>query len=294
MRKLIQYTFESAMIISQGSHFSRYSISCFRHLGDEIQLVEGYGILNDYTDYYTLLSLPEHPGPEEIKAAWRKAVLIHHPDVNNNSPASQTAFLLISAAYAVLNDPEKKKEYDAFLSRHEPSPRRKKTPESNKHKFKNQFNHILWDIEDLLLETHKRGQADMLTEMNIQKNILRMLTFLEKWVLESAGLKDYFMEARKLQKIDPSVYIDAICMGKSRLAHFPFTTVENYFYDIRKRMNKFLDLINHLDLLAVIGGTNVRIIDALIEAQNYSFFYLSHVREKNPRFSHSNPCFQWL
>jgi DnaJ-class molecular chaperone len=63
-------------------------------------------------NFYNILELPETATVDEIKKAYRRLSLLHHPDKNNNSPESATRFQKISEAYETLGDAEKKQEYD--------------------------------------------------------------------------------------------------------------------------------------------------------------------------------------
>jgi len=59
-------------------------------------------------DYYQHLGLPRTASEAEIKTAYRKLAVEHHPDKNGDP----IQFHAINEAYAVLGNPEKKKEYD--------------------------------------------------------------------------------------------------------------------------------------------------------------------------------------
>jgi DnaJ-class molecular chaperone len=72
----------------------------------------GGGVLA--TDYYRVLGVPRSADATEIKKAYRKLARKHHPDVNPGNEESETKFKEIQEAYAVLSDPEKKKQYDTF------------------------------------------------------------------------------------------------------------------------------------------------------------------------------------
>lgn len=65
-------------------------------------------------DYYKILGVQKSSTPEEIKKAYRKLAMRFHPDRNKGEKAAETKFKEISEAYAVLSDPEKRKQYDMF------------------------------------------------------------------------------------------------------------------------------------------------------------------------------------
>jgi len=71
-------------------------------------------------DYYKVLGVPQAATDTEIRRAYRKLAKKNHPDANpgKQAPGAQTGteerFKEISAAYDVLSDPTKRKEYDEF------------------------------------------------------------------------------------------------------------------------------------------------------------------------------------
>ncbi|MBE9546116.1 MAG: DnaJ domain-containing protein [Proteobacteria bacterium] len=67
-------------------------------------------------DYYKILGVDKSAGPEDIKKAYRKLALKYHPDRNPDNKKAEEKFKKISEAYAVLGDPEKRKQYDSFGS----------------------------------------------------------------------------------------------------------------------------------------------------------------------------------
>jgi molecular chaperone DnaJ len=60
-------------------------------------------------DYYKVLGVPQAATDTEIRRAYRKLAKQNHPDAN---PGKEERFKEISAAYDVLSDPAKRKEYD--------------------------------------------------------------------------------------------------------------------------------------------------------------------------------------
>ncbi|KAG8195805.1 hypothetical protein JTE90_004808 [Oedothorax gibbosus] len=65
-----------------------------------------------YKSHYTSLGLESTASTKDIKSAYYKLSLKHHPDKNDGSPESVEKFRQIAEAYEVLGNPEKKKEYD--------------------------------------------------------------------------------------------------------------------------------------------------------------------------------------
>ena len=63
------------------------------------------------TDYYAELGVARDASPEDIKKAYRRLARELHPDVNPD-PTAQERFKLVTAAYEVLSDPDKRHMYD--------------------------------------------------------------------------------------------------------------------------------------------------------------------------------------
>lgn len=66
------------------------------------------------TDYYEQLGVSRSATADEIKKAYRKLAMKHHPDQNQNNPEAEARFKEISEAYEVLSDEGKRKQYDQF------------------------------------------------------------------------------------------------------------------------------------------------------------------------------------
>lgn len=65
-------------------------------------------------DYYEILGVSRNATDQELKAAYRKLALQHHPDRNSGDPESEERFKECSEAYQVLSDPQKRAAYDRF------------------------------------------------------------------------------------------------------------------------------------------------------------------------------------
>ena len=65
-------------------------------------------------DYYELLGVNRSAGEDEIKKAYRKLALQHHPDRNPGDKQAEEKFKEVSEAYSVLSDAQKRSQYDQF------------------------------------------------------------------------------------------------------------------------------------------------------------------------------------
>lgn len=64
-------------------------------------------------DYYKVLGVGKDASAEDIKKAFRKIAMQYHPD-RNSAPEAEEKFKEANEAYAVLSDPDKRKQYDMF------------------------------------------------------------------------------------------------------------------------------------------------------------------------------------
>jgi len=67
-------------------------------------------------DYYNILGVDKNASEEEIKKAYRKLAMKHHPDKNPDNKESEEKFKEAAEAYDVLSTPDKKRNYDSFGS----------------------------------------------------------------------------------------------------------------------------------------------------------------------------------
>ncbi|MDA0264985.1 MAG: J domain-containing protein [Chloroflexi bacterium] len=67
-------------------------------------------------NYYETLGVPREASEKEIRTAFRKLARKHHPDVNENTPASEEKFKEINEAYTVLSDADSRRKYDRYGS----------------------------------------------------------------------------------------------------------------------------------------------------------------------------------
>ena len=65
-------------------------------------------------DYYEVLGVNKNSSQDEIKKAYRKVAMQYHPDRNPGDKSSEEKFKEAAEAYEVLNDTDKKSQYDRF------------------------------------------------------------------------------------------------------------------------------------------------------------------------------------
>jgi len=70
--------------------------------------------LNGKRDYYDVLGVTRNASEQEIKSAYRKLALQHHPDRNPNNKEAEERFKEAAEAYSVLSDSQKRGQYDRF------------------------------------------------------------------------------------------------------------------------------------------------------------------------------------
>ncbi len=65
-------------------------------------------------DYYEVLGIGKNADDTEIKKAYRALAKKYHPDVNPGNAEAEAKFKEASEAYAILSDPDKRRQYDQF------------------------------------------------------------------------------------------------------------------------------------------------------------------------------------
>ena len=63
-------------------------------------------------DYYAILGVPSSATAKEVTSAYRSLARRMHPDANPGDVGAEERFKEISAAYEVIGDPDRRKEYD--------------------------------------------------------------------------------------------------------------------------------------------------------------------------------------
>ncbi|MBI2282510.1 MAG: J domain-containing protein [Bacteroidetes bacterium] len=67
--------------------------------------------MNPSRDYYQILGITPTASNPDIKKAFRRLALVHHPDTSRNPDLSAAIFALVQEAYQVLSDPHERVRY---------------------------------------------------------------------------------------------------------------------------------------------------------------------------------------
>lgn len=70
--------------------------------------------MSEKRDCYEVLGVSRNATADEIKQAYRKLAIQHHPDKNPGNKQAEEKFKEINGAYEVLSDPEKRQAYDNY------------------------------------------------------------------------------------------------------------------------------------------------------------------------------------
>lgn len=64
-------------------------------------------------DFYKIIGVEKDASENDIKKAYRKLAIVHHPDKNPDDEGAEKRFKEIGEAYETLSDPEKRARYDS-------------------------------------------------------------------------------------------------------------------------------------------------------------------------------------
>ena len=70
--------------------------------------------MSNKRDYYEILGVSKSASQDEIKKAYRKVAMQFHPDRNPGDKGAEDKFKEAAEAYEILNDADKKSQYDRF------------------------------------------------------------------------------------------------------------------------------------------------------------------------------------
>ncbi|KAK1887461.1 Dynamin-1-like protein [Dissostichus eleginoides] len=141
-------------------------------------------------DYYDILGVPKDATERQIKKAFHKLAMKHHPD-KNKSPDAEVRFREIAEAYETLSDETRRREYDQFARIGMPV------------------------IEDTLMNTPGPTRSPTVDIRDAFKEVLEQQQGIERWLFDRSGALSELMEAlipviNKLQDVFNTVGADII------------------------------------------------------------------------------------
>lgn len=137
-------------------------------------------------DLYSVLGVPERAGEDEIKQAFRSAAKRFHPDTPEGAKDQGRRFQALSAAYEILGDPAKRRQYDLgeIDANGEPRPKRPDGPRTRA------------DAWTKPAETHANGAANGAGKQNSS----RLDAF--RWAFEKAFGAQNNPDARRKRRVE--------------------------------------------------------------------------------------------
>jgi len=134
--------------------------------------------------YYQVLDVPIAATTEEIRKAYRRKAKSVHPDVNPATDAAKK-FVLLTEAFEILSDPEKRKVYDLRLRRdRRPATAARaahRSPSSGNRPPTNQENYEAWvrQARQRAQQEARRGYADSAGRSRVEKAELEVFHGLQ-------------------------------------------------------------------------------------------------------------------
>jgi DnaJ-class molecular chaperone len=135
------------------------------------------------SDYYKILGVTKDSNQTQIRKAFRKLALQHHPDKNKNSEESKHKFMEIVKAYEILSDEKSRERYDSNIVNDKNIQRFNWTPPADFANF--------YSYENLKREYNKNQISGGMWEISEKANAgLWKATFI---LLASLGLVSFFI-----------------------------------------------------------------------------------------------------
>jgi curved DNA-binding protein CbpA len=111
---------------------------------------------------YDILGVKRYASIDEVRSTFKQLALKYHPDRNPNNPKVEEMFKRMVAAYNVLSDEEKKRNYDLRLSGFYTFKKKEETEEEKKAKRREQVRKMRQKLKEKeereILETYEKAK----------------------------------------------------------------------------------------------------------------------------------------
>lgn len=141
------------------------------------------GAVSKSASHYERLGVAPHASHEEIRRAYRALAQQHHPDANPK--AAQAAMVELNAAWEVLGDPDKRRQYDWAIGT-TPAPRVYVDVDLDEPEDDDPLAHLRDDPD---APTAPRRPSDLLLFVPVMLLLTAVATFAFSVMTESAGLR---------------------------------------------------------------------------------------------------------
>ena len=118
-------------------------------------------------DCYGILKLDLSATKNDISKAYKKLVLIYHPDKNKTDPKAVETFLKIQKAYQILGNDDTRRAFDAMVRVKQMRQQKDAQMDSKKRKMKE-------DLEEREERAKKQRQEESKAKQNLEKEIERL------------------------------------------------------------------------------------------------------------------------
>jgi len=153
--------------------------------------------LKDFVSYYDVLEIPAECTKTEIREAWLKLSMLHHPDLNKDNEAAKEKFMEIKEAYTTLINDEKRQAYNNKIGFYHSDPppdfKREWTFKGEMERSGAAAYHVMWSEEAI----RKLMCSQKLRDMNWHK-----LTPSERYKVLEEEKRIQFKEKAELDRTD--------------------------------------------------------------------------------------------
>lgn len=254
------------------------------------------------TNYYEILGLDVNATPVQIRTAYKRLAMEHHPDRNPGNTQAEEIFKLVNEAYHMLSDPLKKSRYDAALF-----PRYIQTPEE-RHEI-NKWNYYRWqqakrNSHYVVDKEYFRVQGIALLAFFIIAGFCFALMHTAQYMVEQKQMKHYLANTVTLKQagslftsgqFDEAFTVIYSLDKKDPLEYRSNFTRDSLVSELRRMANKkfedkdfagavelFLVLKKHEDPARVETLRNISMCQFFLENYKESFLAMKELYDQHP------------